>query len=1114
MVGHFLAGDMMTKILAIDDKSDNLTVLKALLGKLIPGCSVITAQSGAAGIEKAKSESPDTILLDIRMPGMDGYEVCKRLKSNSYTKHIPVIMLTAMDAKSQDLVKGLESGADAYLTKPVNEHVLIAQVNTALRIRRAEDGLRRQRNLLEYQVRERTSELSGANAQLREEIEERKVAEELLQEKHKFMSEVLDCAQEGIIVYDRELRYQLWNPFMERLSGVPVHDVLARHPLEVFPFLRETGVIERIKQALEGGTPRAIDFPYSFPESGRSGWASNTNSPLRNAEGEIIGVIATVRDITDQKLAEASLRESEQKFRNFADHSLVGIYLIQDGVFQYVNPKFADIFGYTVDECLDNMHFSRLVYPEDLSTVEEQVQRRLSGEFGSVHYEFRGVRKDGEMIHLEIFGSSILFKGRPAATGTMLDITERKRAQMESRINSKRLDIVSRIAGMADADEKTTSDFVLEKMTAPLASEIGFLGFLSQDEKVMTIHAWSKSAMEACGIIEKPVQFPIEQAGLWGESVRQRTPMIFNDYTAFHPAKKGYPKGHVEITRFMTVPVFDGDRIVAVGAVANKTDPYTDFDIQQLSLLLESMWEQIRRKRSDLTIAESEIRWRSLAESSPEHILLLDRDLKIEFSNYASPGLMVEQLIGTEIVSYLPEDRQGEVKAVLESVLSTGKPATYETSHVSPEGKEIHYESVAIARKVGEEIVGLTLSARDITEKYEAEKQRALLEARLTQAQRIEAIGVLAGGIAHDFNNLLFPIIGSSELLLEDIPSDTSYYKNVEQIYRAARRAGDLVKQILSFSRQSDQKKVPVRIQVVLQEAVKLARSTIPSNIEITQYIQNDCTMVMADPSKLHQIAMNLITNAYHAVEETGGTVSIQLKESVLSSYDLEGTSLEPGKYAVISVADTGRGIDAAVMGRIFEPYFTTKELGKGTGLGLSVVFGIVKEYGGDIHVYSEVGKGATFHVYLPILNDTSTGVAPEKAGRYETGTERILIVDDEELIAQLEKQMLERSGYQVEERTSSIEALKAFRANPDAFDLVITDMTMPNMTGDRFAGELLSIKPDIPIIICTGFSEKMSEERAGAIGIKGFLMKPVGVKDLTVMVRKVLDEANGSTQG
>ena len=272
--------------------------------------------------------------------------------------------------------------------------------------------------------------------------------------------------------------------------------------------------------------------------------------------------------------------------------------------------------------------------------------------------------------------------------------------------------------------------------------------------------------------------------------------------------------------------------------------------------------------------------------------------------------------------------------------------------------------------------------------------------------------------------------------------------------------------------------------------------------------------MVQADSTQVHQIAMNLITNAYHAVEPTGGEIAVRLREVEIESGQLLDSDLLPGRYALLSVSDTGVGIDPSIIQKIFEPYFTTKEQGKGTGLGLAVVYGIVKDHHGDIKVYSELGKGTTCNVYLPIMTKADKIVPAAENEDAQVGHERILLVDDEEPIAKLEKQMLERLGYTVAMRVNSLEALEAFKANPESFDLVISDMTMPQMTGDQLAKELISIQADIPIIICTGFSEKLNQKTAASIGIKGFLMKPIVKAEMAKMVRKVLDEATPKNQG
>jgi signal transduction histidine kinase/CheY-like chemotaxis protein len=399
--------------------------------------------------------------------------------------------------------------------------------------------------------------------------------------------------------------------------------------------------------------------------------------------------------------------------------------------------------------------------------------------------------------------------------------------------------------------------------------------------------------------------------------------------------------------------------------------------------------------------------------------------------------------------------------------------------------------------------VGFT---QDITELKE-------LEGRLQQSQKMESIGILAGGIAHDFNNILFPIVGMAELLVEDLPADSLEYENAQLILKAGIRGSEIVKQILVSSRKADHKMIAFRIRPILEEVLKLSRFTIPANIEITHDIQDDCGLIMGDPAQIQQVAMNLLTNAYHAVERSGGTIWFHLRETVLGIEDFPAASLDPGHYAVLSISDNGCGIDPAHMDKIFDPYFTSKEQGKGTGLGLAVAYGIVKTHAGDIRVKSEPGKGSTFEVYLPLMEKSSQ---PESVKRLEThphGTERILLVDDEEAAVQVERLMLEKLGYSVTACFSSGEAFNRFKADPHGFDLVITDMAMPKATGDELAKELNAIRPDIPIIICTGFSERINNLNAKLPGVNGILKKPISKSQMAHMVRKVLDEAKDSSQ-
>jgi len=396
---------------------------------------------------------------------------------------------------------------------------------------------------------------------------------------------------------------------------------------------------------------------------------------------------------------------------------------------------------------------------------------------------------------------------------------------------------------------------------------------------------------------------------------------------------------------------------------------------------------------------------------------------------------------------------------------------------------------------------------QDITERKEAEEERLKMEAQIREAQRIESLGTLAGGIAHDFNNILAAILGYAELAQLKSPPDSKLKPYLSQISQAGRRAKELVQQILAFSRQSPSEKGPLDISRVVGEALKLIRATLPADIEIRETIPANLAPVFANEVHMHQIVMNLCTNAHHAMKGAGGVLDVNLTAVAIQDEDAERyPGMNPGNYLKLSIADTGCGIPPDLINRIFEPYFTTKPTGEGTGLGLSTVHGIVKDHGGAIKVYSEAGAGTTFHVFLPVA-DTAAQGAVEQAEQLPTGDESILFVDDEKALIDLGRDLLGRLGYRVETRASSIDAIEAFRVNPQKYDLVISDMTMPEMTGDEMARKIKAIRPDIPIILCSGFSDRIHPHTAKAIGLSAMLMKPVTYADLAKTVRRALEK-------
>jgi len=524
--------------------------------------------------------------------------------------------------------------------------------------------------------------------------------------------------------------------------------------------------------------------------------------------------------------------------------------------------------------------------------------------------------------------------------------------------------------------------------------------------------------------------------------------------------------------------------------------------------LQENLAELARREEE---LSESEKRFRVLFEHAPDPFFFLRTDGTLVDGNKA----------GQEFTGYQGRELAGKSLLKIGLISADDLPKAGIFLKQSQNGEPTGPSEFALYRKNGEEIFAEVSThpinlkgekfvlgiARDITDRKRDEQERKRLEAQLQQSQKLEAIGTLAGGIAHDFNNILGAVMGYAELALHEVDKASTPYQYLHEVLHAGSRAKDLVKQILTFSRQTEQEQTPVLVKLIAKEVVKLLRASLPATIEIRHDIQSDA-LVMGDPTQIHQVIMNLCTNAGYAMQARGGRLEVSLLELELDEESAANyPNLKSGPYLKLTVGDTGPGIPAHDLDRIFEPFFTTKEKGEGTGMGLAVVHGIVTGHGGDIFVHSEPEQGATFTVFFPAVEKRI-----EPANRIDppipTGTERILFVDDEAALANAGKHMLESLGYEVVVRTGSDEALELFNARPDRFDLVITDMTMPGLTGDELARVMMQIRSDIPVILCTGFSARISEEKSLALGIRAYITKPVLKRQIGETVRKVLDAA------
>ncbi len=817
------------------------------------------------------------------------------------------------------------------------------------------------------------------------------------------------------------------------------------------------------------------------------------------------------------------------------------------------------------------------------------------------------------------------------------------RTESSLRLEEARLDALFQLSQISEAPLNEIASFTLEKAIALTGSKIGFVGLLSADESVYTLHAVSKDVVKECNVTGDPLQWHVAGAGIWADAIRERKTLFINDYSQPYPRKKGLPSGHPYIERFMVVPVYEGKRIVAIAGVANKGSYYDRSDERQLVLLLNGMWGYMQKSRSrdELLKAYDELEkahelLERMFSSVDLAIAYMDKDFNFiqvnqayakadgkkpgyfvgknhfalypneenerifrrvvktgkPYSVYAKPfeyaghpergttywdwrlqpvkasdgsveGVILSLVNVTKRVQAEESVRQNE--ALLRTVFETlpvgvwladkegrithGNPAGHQiwggAKYVGIDqfgeykawwaetGKRIEPEEWAIARAVqkGEvsineeieiecfdgshkiihnsavpirddkqEIIGAFVVNEDITERKRAEKN-------LRQMQKMEALGTLAGGIAHDFNNILMPITINTELALLDAQEGSPLHEYLQQILEAAKRGKDLVNQVITFSRQKEQKRKPVKIGPIIDETTKFLKYSLPKNIEIREKFEIETDVILADPTQIQQVLMNLCSNAGHAMRENGGILEIILS-GIEADRDLiaKYPDLKPGPYVRLTVSDTGCGMSRELMERIFDPFFTTKKPGEGAGMGLAVVHGIVKNHYGLITVYSEPGKGSTFNVLLPriqgeIIPDT------EPSDSIPTGKERILLIDDEPVQLKSVQHMLERLGYGVLAKADSLEALDTFRESPQAFDLIITDQTMPKMTGEKLAEAFLSIRSDIPVILCTGFSELINADKAKALGIGEFVMKPFTVKEMAKTIRRALEK-------
>ncbi|MFZ0931851.1 MAG: PAS domain S-box protein [Syntrophobacteraceae bacterium] len=923
-------------------------------------------------------------------------------------------------------------------------------------------------------------ELREQIAELEKNREERKRSEETLQESEDRYRRLAESIPGMVFQYvlhrDGSFSLQYVNDRIMQYVGISPEAAIAEPSLLFTPIHPDDREMIQQGISISARTLRVFSEEHRLIDvNGQLRWFRVESMPQRLSNGDILWNGVSI-DITERKQAEKALRESEKRYKQLLQSVTDYIYTVQvqdnrplDTVH---GPGCAAVTGYTSEDYkADPYLWYRMVYDQDRDAVRDQAARVLSGEVASP-LEHRIIHRDGSIRwvrntpvpHHDEQGKLIAYDGM------ITNITERKQAE--------------------DFLQKSEEQFRTLVESAPDAIFIHVEGrFVYLNDAAIRLYgAASEKELLDHAIVERI--HPDHRARVL-ESIRLVD-------------EEGKPTPLMELKHLK----LDGTSVY----VESHSVPVR---YQKSKGALVFVRDITERKQTEESLLLSEERYSRLFEdavlgifrSTPGGQIINVNPAYARMHGFDSPKETKSLVNDVANDLYADPSRRNEI---VRMILDAEGPIHTENLYKRKDGSTFtgNLHAWAVHDTEGK-LLYLEGFVEDISERKRAEEERAKLEAELRQAQKLEAIGTLAGGIAHDFNNILQPMMGYTEMALNELSPSSPLRDDLEQVLSASLRAKELIRQILTISRSAqEQQRILIDISLIIKEALKLLRSSLPTSVEIRQNIRMG--VALADPTQIHQVLMNLCTNAAHAMDDNG-ILEVRLSHVDLSESDLADQSivdLKPGPYLRLTVSDTGCGMDASTMEHIFDPYFTTKEVGKGSGLGLAVVSGIVKRHEGAISVRSETDKGTTFTIYIPSV-DVQSETAMQVDHVLQRGSERILLVDDESTVMEMGTRLLEHLGYNVTSQTDSVKALEVFRSSPDEFDLVITDYTMPKLTGLDFAMEVLRIRPDMPVLLCTGFSEKITPESVKELGVE-LLLKPYGMRQISEMVRKILDAQKG----
>nr|WP_321466617.1 response regulator [uncultured Desulfobulbus sp.] len=1098
------------RILIAEDDLTSRLALAGILNK--SGHEVVEAKDGIeAWAILQQADAPRMLILDWMMPRMSGLEVLQRLRAHASPPPCYVLLLTAKTEKN-DIIQGLDAGADDYLPKPFDTGELLSRINVGKRMLDMQDRLA-----------EKFRELRKSEG------------------KHRLLLEttsdvIFSCSLEG--------RFEYANTTFCQEVGLREGEIINKKVQEVFP--SGTASQFRAGQELVLGTGQEQCIELSLSPLDDEKWHLTTITPVTNDQGTVVSTLCSAKDITERKRLE-TYREMGREILYFLNESnqmkasltrIVECLKLRTGF---------DAIGIRLQEGGDYPYIEQQGFPADFYCREKALIRRKHN--GDICRDEQGNPILECTCGLVISGytdpnnplfspggsfwtnNSIPLQHLPAtkdprvkprnvcmqyqyASMALIPIRNKERTIGLLHFNDRRTNrftasIIATLEGIAShigtaLMRKQAEEEVLSKRKR-LKDIIDFLPDATMAiDRTGKVIIWNKAMEQMTGIAAREMIGRGDYAysiPFYGETRPQLIDLIFAEDEEIDAR---YPHVFRE-GETLTTEVLCGSLFGNVGAwVFAKASPLRDQEGEIVGAI-ETI-RDITYKRQMEDKLKHNIAWfKALFNATADSVMLVDPDGNIlDLNNNAAlrRNLSKDAMRGKNIFDFLPKSASATRSRALEQLLRVRGLIEYNEAR---QDKYYHIRLYPIMNEHGQ-IVQVASFSRDITENKIAEEEKKRLQNHLIQVQKMEALGTLSGGIAHDFNNILGAILGYASMARNSCPNDSTMAQYLDRVQEAGGRATNLVRQILMYNRKNPTDRVILQPASIIKEALNLLRPSLPSTITIVKEIQPHTKNIFADPTQVQQILMNLCVNAFHAMEENGGTLKIGLYEHTPSPQEIaQHTGIQSGDFVCLNVEDTGGGVPFEVRDKIFDPYFTTKEKGKGSGMGLAIVQGLVASYGGFVTCESTYRKGTTFCVYFPAYAERAQAEEVKELC-LPRGQERILFIDDEVMIAEVGRVMLESLGYHVEAFTCSLDALSRFQSNPSFFDAVITDQTMPGMTGTILAQEFLSMRPDLPIILCTGYSSRISEKQAKSIGIHAFAMKPMVLKDFALLLREVLD--------